>query len=275
MKNNLRTKFLKDGYFNIKNFLTTKEKKIIINLIYDSFKKFLKLPKIDNFSLESEKFHSQLIKLRNSNPKIFGEIYDKINLNSSLRGVFYQEKFKTKFAKLLNVKSNQIYLFGFMMRFDVPGDTRNKLDWHQDSPYYMMSYPKFNAGVCWAAITKNSDYNGTLKFIKKSNSKFFKIKSFKKAKGLKSVKYHFSLKKNELNNTLSLKQNFGDVAFMHMNLKHKSGDNISKKIRITIGCRFIDMSKSFNVGKEIYRYGELSRKNNDNYFSKFLKIHQG
>ena len=74
MKNNLRTKFLNDGYYNLKNFLTTKEKKIIINLIYDSFKKFLKLPKIDNFNLDSEKFHSQLIKLRNSNPKIFGEI---------------------------------------------------------------------------------------------------------------------------------------------------------------------------------------------------------
>ena len=84
------------------------------------------------------------------------------------------------FAKCLNVKSNNIYINGFMMRFDAPFDLRNKLNWHQDSTYYMMSYPKYNAGVCWCAITKNNDDNGTLKFIPKSHSKLIKTIGSKK-----------------------------------------------------------------------------------------------
>ena len=67
-----------------------------------------------------------------------------------------------------------------MMRFDVPNDKRNKLNWHQDSSYYMMAHPKFNAGVCWCAVTKNSEKNGTLKFIPKSHSKYIKVKLKKK-----------------------------------------------------------------------------------------------
>ena len=52
------------------------------------------------------------------------------------------------------------------------------------------------------------------------------------------------------------------MSFLHMNLKHRSGDNNSEKVRITIGCRFIDMTKSFNVGKEIYKF------NNDKFNKK-------
>ena len=82
----------------------------------------------------------------------------------------FNEKFIKIFSKALNVNSNQIFINGFMMRFDVPNDKRNKLNWHQDSSYYMMAHPKFNAGVCWCAVTKNSEKNGTLKFIPKLTS---------------------------------------------------------------------------------------------------------
>jgi len=48
---------------------------------------------------------------------------------------------------------------------DAPNDNRNILNWHQDSLYYQMTYPEQNAGVCWIAITKNSNKNGTLILI--------------------------------------------------------------------------------------------------------------
>ena len=60
-------------------------------------------------------------------------------------------------------------------------------------------------------------------------------------------------------NIRNLNQKFGDMSLLHINLKHKSGNNVSGKVRITIGCRFIDMSNSFNVGKEIYKF------NNEKY----------
>ena len=146
------------------------------------------------------------------------------------------------------------------MRFDVPNDKRNKLNWHQDSSYYMMAHPKFNAGVCWCAVTKNSEKNGTLKFIPKSHSKYIKVKS-KKKNNLVSEQFTLNIYKKEINKTKNLSQDFGDVSLLHMNLKHKSGDNHSEKVRITIGCRFIDMSKSFNSGKEIYQFNNKTYSN--------------
>ena len=69
-----------------------------------------------------------------------------------------------------------------MLRLDVHNDKRNTLDWHQDSPYYQMTYPKFNAGVCWVSITNNSAKNGSLTFLPKSHNKFSFTKLNKKSK---------------------------------------------------------------------------------------------
>lgn len=255
MKSRYYKKFNKDGYVNLKKILTIKEKKIIKEIIYDNFKKYIKIPTFSIFNIENKSFHKELIKLRKQRPHKFGEIYDKINLNSKFRSIFLSEKFINYFAKCLNVESNQIYINGFMMRFDEPRDTRNKLNWHQDSPYYMMSYPKYNAGVCWCAITKNSKENGTLKFIPKSHSKFIKTIGNKKDK-YTSEQYTIDISKKDIIKLKDLNQNFGDMSLLHMNLKHRSGDNNSEKVRITIGCRFIDMTNSFNVGKEIYKFND-------------------
>lgn len=241
------------GHVKIKNFLSFKEKKIIKDIIHESFKKSLNFKK--KFDLEDEDFHKQLISLRKKKPKKFGEIYDNINLNSKFRSIFYTEKFLKTFAKILKVSPNQIFITGFMMRLDAPKDKRNKLDWHQDSSYYMMAYPKFNAGVCWCAVTQNDQKNGTLVFVPKTHKKFLKTKSSNKKRGItQQNKIHVN--KKDLSNSLNLNQNFGDASFLHMNLKHRSGDNFSKKVRISMACRFIDMSKSFNTGVEFYRFND-------------------
>ena len=251
MHQKLRKKFIVDGNVHLDNFLTRKDKKLLINIIHDNFKNEISLPMLDKFNIEDANFHKKLIKFRKLKPKKFGNIYDKINLNSKFRSIFYSESFLKSFAKVLNVKSNQVFVNGFMMRFDVPNDLRNKLNWHQDSSYYMMGYPKFNAGVCWCPVTKNTEKNGTLKFIPGSHLKYIKTNKTKK-NNLSSEQYQIVITKSEKEKIKNLNQNFGDAALLHMNLKHRSGDNNSEKVRITIGCRFTDMSKSFNVGKEIY-----------------------
>jgi ectoine hydroxylase-related dioxygenase (phytanoyl-CoA dioxygenase family) len=251
MAQNLKKKFIVNGNAHLDNFLKKKDKELLINIIHDNFKNEISLPRLDKFNIEDINFHKKLIKFRKLKPKKFGNIYDKINLNSKFRSIFYSESSLKSFAKVLNVKSNQIFLNGFMMRFDVPNDLRNKLNWHQDSSYYTMGYPKFNAGVCWCPITNNTEKNGTLKFIPGSHLKYIKAKKNKK-NDLSSEQYHITISKTEKEKIKNLDQNFGDAALLHMNLKHRSGDNNSQKVRITIGCRFIDMSKSFNIGKEIY-----------------------
>ena len=135
-----------------------------------------------------------------------------------------------------------------MLRFDAPLDQRNNLDWHQDSPYYRMSYPEFNAGVCWMAVTRNNEDNGTLIFIPQSHSHFIETETSMGDK-LSSQQFRLQPSADELKKAKPLEQEFGDLTVLHMNIKHRSGINSSNKFRITMGCRFHDMSNSFNSGK--------------------------
>lgn len=249
----------KKGYFELKNLLSHTEKKKIIDIIFSTYSKYLNLDK-KNFSVQSQKFHNELLKFRFKNPDKFGEIYDQLKLNAQLKSIFYSRKFLKIFSKILDNKDNKIYLNGIVLRLDAPNDKKNALDWHQDSPHYLMTYPKMNAGVCWISITKNSKNNGSLIFIPDSHKEF--IKNVKKTKKNKSISESLKIKisKNEIKKSKNLNQSFGDAAFLHMNLKHRSGTNNSKKFRITLACRFHSIDDNFNTGKEIYKYNKIDEK---------------
>ena len=252
----MNKKFNIDGFLTIKNFLSKSEKKDIIDVIYQTFSPHIEIANKRNFSIENDQFHKKLIFFRKKNPKKFGEIYDKLKLNAKLRSIFYKKKTLKIFSKILKNKIENIFLNGFMLRFDSPNDKRNNLDWHQDSSYYAMTYPKMNAGVCWMAITFNSTKNGTLQYIPKSNWKIEKKLRLTKKGKYTSAQNTIKITKNELKRKKNLIQSFGDASFLHMNLKHKSGINNSKKFRITLGCRFHDMDLDFNAGKEVYSYNK-------------------
>ena len=249
----IRQDFLTEGYVTLKKILGPDIKDIITEVIYENFKDPLDLKGYNSFDLEDEQFHQKLLKLRNKAPTSFGEIYDNINLNARFRSSFYNEQLLDIFADTLGISKNLIFLNGVMLRFDAPLDQRNNLDWHQDSPYYRMSYPEFNAGVCWMAVTRNNEDNGTLIFIPQSHSHFIETETSIGDK-LSSQQFRLQPSADELKKAKSLEQEFGDLTVLHMNIKHRSGINSSNKFRITMGCRFHDMSNSFNSGKEIYQF---------------------
>ena len=144
-----------------------------------------------------------------------------------------------------------------MLRLDAPNDKRNSLKWHQDSPYYQMSYPKYNSGVCWVSLTNNDKKNGSLVFIPKSH-----VSGFHKVRSLKKSQHHseqYKLEINNKNHLTHLCSKTGDAAIFHMNIKHKSGNNTSNKIRMVLGCRFHDMKEKFNSGKEIYYFNKTNK----------------
>ncbi len=247
--------FKKNGFFLKKSFLSKNEIKKINCLLYDVASKYIKINKFKDF--DDPNLHKKLIIFRKNNPKLFGEMYDNLNLNSQLRSIFFSEKFLSFFSKILNTSKNLIYVNGFMLRLDAPKDTRNSLDWHQDSSYYEMSHPEYNAGVCWISLTNNDKENGSLVFIPKSHlQNFHKVKSIKKSN---LYSQQFTLKVNNLENVSQLKSKTGDAAIFHMNIKHKSGVNNSNRIRMVLGCRFHDMKKKFNSGKEIYFFNKTNK----------------
>ena len=69
MKSSLRQKFTKNGYITIKKILSNEEKKIIKNIIYENFKKYINFPNKNKFNLEDENFHKKLILFRKKKTK--------------------------------------------------------------------------------------------------------------------------------------------------------------------------------------------------------------
>jgi hypothetical protein len=261
MKNKDFHFYQKNNYLILKKFLSKKNHNSLKSLFINNLSKYLGSACLDvsKFSFQDIMVHKRLIEFRKKNPKMFGEMYDTLNLSAVLKSIFYSSVFLKKFAEILQTKIENIYLNGFMFRLDPPHDTRNSLDWHQDAPYYQMSYPLYNSGVCWVALTNNSVKNGTLVFAPSPNPIFIKKVNSLKKDNFSSEQYRIALTNNEKKKIKNLNTNSRDAAFFHMNIKHKSGINISNKIRMTIGCRFHDMRKSFNVGKEIYFFNKTSK----------------
>ena len=249
-----RQKFLKIGLIKKKNFLSLKDKQ----LIRSNFKSILSNFTSCKFvSFEDNNLHKSLIKIRKNNPKKFGDFYDMLNLSSGIKQLFFQDKFLKLFSKTLNIDIYKVYINGFMFRLDVPNDTRNSLDWHQDSPYYEMNYPEFNSGVCWISITANNFNNGSLQYIPRSHKNGMVKAKSSKYKKLNSQQFKINVKK--VSKVETLESLFGDVSIFHMNIKHRSGLNISSKIRMTIGCRFHEFNKKFNIGKEVYIFNKSKK----------------
>tara|TARA_A100001015_G_scaffold319876_1_gene444260 strand:- start:5231 stop:6013 length:783 start_codon:yes stop_codon:yes gene_type:complete len=249
---------LSKGYITFENFLSNKEKVELYNLFVSSLNNFgIKIEKSKKF-FEDEKLHKSLINFRSRNKKKFGEFYDYLNLNAKFKSFFFSKNFFSKYEKILKKEKENIFINGFMFRMDFPFDKRNVLDWHQDSPYYQMSYPKFNSYVALISITNNNIENGAMLYIPKSHKKFFKIKSVKKSRQ-HSENFKIKISAKEMKRIKCLETNFGDLSFFHTNIKHRSGKNLTNKVRITIGCRIHDMTSDFKIGKEIYIFNKTGR----------------
>ena len=230
-----------------KNFLNSSDKNELKELFFDSFKHVLplRLRTKKRLLLEDKKLHKALIDFRKKNPREFGKIYDRFKIKAQVRSFFFKKKFLKLFAKILNIKIKNLYISGFMLRLDAPEDKKHALDWHQDSAYYHINYPKFNSYVAYVPLTSNTSINGTIQYVPRSNSRLLPHKRNK-------IKYSIKLTKSEMKKVKNFNINFGDVGVFHTNLKHRSGINNSKKIRTNLLCRFYDMSDSFNEGNEQY-----------------------
>ena len=256
--------FNKNGFLNKKSFLSATEVSIIKNNFVAKLSKYIKLEKADFINLfENESLHRKIIHFREIDSKGFGDFYDELKLSSEMKSIFYKRKFLKLFSDILGIDKNMIYINGFMFRLDAPYDNRNRLEWHQDSPYYMQTSPEFNSLVCWLPITNNTSKNGTIQFIPKSHKKYIPAK---KVLASKSKKNKFSKQFNTAPNVEEIKRlkNFsatlGSVGLFHMNLIHRSGVNSSNKMRLSIACRVHDISKKFNIGTEVYIYNKSGKK---------------
>ena len=257
------------GFLVLKNILSATEKKIIVKAFYEVLSKYVKIGKnSSNLNFNNTSLHKKLIDFRKKNPRKFSDLYLELGCNASLRSIFYSKKFINMFSKILKTKKEFIILNGFMLRLDAPFDKRSVIPWHLDGPYFEQTHPFYNAGFCWIPLTNNSFDNGTVRFIPGSNKSKVNIKNLKFTKKSKLTAgiIEIPVSEEEKKSVKDVNASFGDAGIFHILLKHKSGENISKKFRLTLICRFHDTSKKLNVYKELYIYN----KTNAPYLNKSL-----
>ena len=255
--NSYRDSFNEKGFAFINNFLSISEKENILRTFFYICTKYIKIKEevCTNLDIENQDFHYSLIQLRENSPEKFSDLYDELKLNASIRSIFYSSKFMNSYSSLLGVNQADLFINGFMVRLDVPFDTKNTLKWHQDSPYYMQSFPYFNGAVCWIPLTKNTAQNGTLKYIPSTHEKLIEnITSSKLNSNKYSIQHALEPDSEQNKNIKDMNGKIGDMTALHFHIIHKSGENTSSKVRITLACRYHDVSKSFHLGQDTYIY---------------------
>jgi len=256
MKNNSLKKFYKEnGYFIYKI-----NKKVIINLR----KEFISI-----FNLISKgnirkkiKNDNDIIKLyKSKNRNLWTSVYDIIKLHPGIFAISNQKHLE----KILNIAGIEKPCFGTrpQVRVDMPNDAKFSFQSHQDYPFNLGSK---NSITLWMPL-QDTDYKmGTLKVSEKShrtekiykyglNNKKFDIDVGKLVKRKVPANHHYKVSLNDkLFNFKSIKVKAGEALVISQFLVHKSGKNLSDKIRFSVQLRYTDLAEKDYIKRKYFLY---------------------
>jgi len=245
------------GYFVIKSFIDKKKIRKLKIAISDLF-----LSELENIHGKTFKFNNKnnlwndlkfcnlIINFRNNNPINFSKLYNIIKNNPLLLDILNDKKIISISKKILNIKYHNIWNGEFMIRIDVPQDTRNIIGWHQEANYYKKQTKDGQNGIVyWIALSESiKKVNGAVMVKENSHriglikaTKFQERKSKLKNK-FKSVTFHSDKKNIKKFKTKTIETKIGDLIGMDMRLFHQSGENNSKIIRLACINRIFDTS---------------------------------
>ncbi len=244
----------KNGFFILKNVLLKKNFKEIENLITNTAKIYTKT-KIKNFKFNNKNFHNELINLRSQNNNQFSKFFDSLQ-TSTLAYNFWLNKRILKIVKnILNCKFEEISATDFRIRLDSPVDTKNDLEWHQDSSYFRQNKNALNGLVCWVPLTNLTMDMGPLEILDKSHK--FGFINVTKSKKFGTTQRKIDNKFIKSENLKKFELKLGDIMILNINMIHRSGKNNSKVFRMSNICRFHKIDKNkFNPGMNIYKYND-------------------
>jgi ectoine hydroxylase-related dioxygenase (phytanoyl-CoA dioxygenase family) len=254
---NPQKQFQMDGYAILKNVIENKNIKKLHEAVVRLAKKYdPKFPtkfKSDN-PWEDVDFNKRLLELRKNKPSHFGAIYDTMKQSLSIEQLLTSEKLSKAIEPYFGESSSGIIITGQVLRMDPPKDTRNALDWHQDSSYYLQNVKGENGLVVWIPMHDVDEKNGAL-IVCPGSHKLGRldIKGSGKSNELTSEQYKTPdglVKKFE---SFQTKLKKGDVLISNMDLFHRSGTNSSSKIRFAALVRFAKMLEpDFLPGNQVY-----------------------
>jgi len=257
-----RSFFKTHGYLIIKNTFKKSLLKEIEKTIIYSLNKYIKLDLKKIISLDDPYFHTKLISLRKKSSKKFSLFFDTIQTSSSCFRFWNSNEILSVIEKISKTKHHFLSTNDILTRFDSPLDRKNQLEWHQDSAYFRQNSDNRNAINCWTTFINCKFEMGPLEFIDKSHKLGMLNYKKKRIVNFGSLIRGIDNKYIENSKVKQFELNVGDLLLLNMDTIHRSGNNISKKFRISGLCRYHKiLTKCFNPGLNVYRYS--NKKLND------------
>jgi ectoine hydroxylase-related dioxygenase (phytanoyl-CoA dioxygenase family) len=220
----LKDFYTTNGYVVIKDIIPLSD----INGLLDSIKEMVRL-ETDIVNLDEA-----LIFLKKENKSSW--IYETINQSLSFLKFIINAPVQEVALELLGATS--LGVVSPAWRFDAPGDTKNIRDWHQDSNYFLETESGDDAIVVWMPLNEAYSDNGSVILCPGSHKSGRLLSAHKKAEGLASEQFIISQEVAEKYEHITIKASAGDAVFIHMDLIHKSGINITEHVRQTVQIRF-------------------------------------
>ena len=255
MSKQIQESFFADGYFIAKQIISEKKIEPILEAVFKIYCKYNPSTKLLNLEnpWQTDLFHQEMIKFRQSDPKIFSLLYDSAQTSIPLIELVSDKIIGEYSANLLGIKDTEMSMTEGMLRMDTPGDKKNYSGWHQE-----ISYLRNNGIVVWIPLSDITSDIGQLQICPKSHHEgelmVSKEKNFPRDVSTVAI--------DEIDQELITKYSVknveikkGDVLFFDTKLFHRSGKNITNRVRFSCQTRHsIITSKDFVQFRESKLY---------------------
>ena len=243
IQSDLVKEFTENGFVVIRNIIDKKRISLVMENIYKLYCKFSN-DESSFFGMEkpwnTNLFHEKLVELRKNDRESFGAIYDSLKTSLSVTHLVTEDKVIQYAAEFLKTSVSDLAISEPMCRLDVPNDKRNNLGWHQEQSYFPQNRNGLNGLVCWIPLVDITEEMGAIHITPKSFLEgAIKLHGDNDTKkdSLKSTQINVPEKLVEKYDDVVVPVNEGDVVFFNMLMFHRSGKNLSSKIRFAIQSR--------------------------------------
>ena len=234
--------YTKNGFAIVKNIVPAQRINSLLENIFNLFCRYsTDYQELKNMEKpwNTELFHKKLIEFRQKDPESFGAIYDSLKTSLTLTQLITDNKVVDFVAKFLKIKPSDLSISEPMCRLDVPNDKRNTLDWHQERSFFPQNRNGLNGLVCWIPLTDITEEMGPMHISPRSHAEG-QLKLSNKTKKNMSYTTQIPVPEEFVSKyeDLAVHVNAGDAVFFNMLLFHRSGQNISNKVRLATQGRF-------------------------------------
>ena len=234
--------YTKNGFAIVKNIVPAQRINSLLENIFNLFCRYsTDYQELKNMEKpwNTELFHKKLIEFRQKDPESFGAIYDSLKTSLTLTQLITDNKVADFVAKFLKIKPSDLSISEPMCRLDVPNDKRNTLDWHQERSFFPQNRNGLNGLVCWIPLTDITEEMGPMHISPRSHAEG-QLKLSNKTKKNMSYTTQIPVPEEFVSKyeDLAVRTDVGDAVFFNMLLFHRSGQNISNKVRLATQGRF-------------------------------------